>query len=73
MADVESLQYGDSREYEVLEDFPVSGTGKTPEPAVLQETGQPSVYDIANSVLGTRIIRISEAFPADSTAVQGDC
>jgi hypothetical protein len=62
-------------DYEVLEDFPVSGPGQPPEPAILVPTGNPGEYDIANSPLGARFIRISEAFPGtdDLSVVQGDC
>lgn len=47
-------------ELQVVHDFIISGTGKPPQPAVLRSTEKPGMYNIGNSVFGTRLVRIAE-------------
>jgi hypothetical protein len=60
---------------DVLDDLVLSGSGQEHEDAIIRVTGRTGVYDITNSVFGTRLVIISEAFPQASSDSDypGDC
>ncbi|HVA11142.1 MAG TPA: hypothetical protein VNG32_03160 [Candidatus Dormibacteraeota bacterium] len=69
----EAFDLDESDIFYVLDDLLISGSGLEPEDAVVQATGRTGVYNITNSVLGTHLVRISEAYPRAGTDYPGDC